>query len=476
MPARPASSGEVSPPSVAPATQVTSSGFSSAPVAPVMASTHSRRRKGDAGWLKSNTADAQNQNGNEGSSPSSSGTQDEDIRSKSRPGSAGSQDSSSSKKEDAAPMDANRQKAVNATQFSSLSSGSAALLQLREHARNASPSAVNRSNGGTQSAGSGSGANRAVENVQKKLPPQTAMNAGVGPNQLNAFHGSRSASHEQEQNPMIPQDEEMNGDDDVDDLDDDPNTPPSPSERDVRIMFHGREIYAEDLIGLRVAKTFAGLGRFLGQVVKFDHRAALYTVVYADGDAEDLSIDGTLHILIQDEIERADPAQVPPAISLLFKKGEEPASPDSGDFMMQQPATQQHRAPQQRPRIQVSDREAQFVISLFENHALPSLVRQGWRVQTSTSGSGETRFVSPVREIFTSSLDVVGYIASNEELLASCFPANIPLVLVVTVVVTAEHGNVRPQMHRVWNSSTASERAKCGKKPMEKLHFQRVVV
>ncbi|RLN60371.1 hypothetical protein BBJ29_006661 [Phytophthora kernoviae] len=89
-------------------------------------------------------------------------------------------------------------------------------------------------------------------------------------------------------------------------------------------MFHGREVYAEDLIGLRVAKTFAGLGRFLGQVVKFDNRAALYTVVYADGDAEDLSIDSTLQILIQNEIERADPAQVPPAISLLFKKVENP--------------------------------------------------------------------------------------------------------------------------------------------------------
>ncbi|KAF4317231.1 hypothetical protein BBO99_00005568 [Phytophthora kernoviae] len=104
MPARSASGGEGSPsvsPSRPSANQTTSSGFSSAPVAPVVANSHSRRRKGDAGWLKSGTADAQNQNGNDGSSPSSSGTQDEDIRSKSRPGSAESQNSSSSKKEDA---------------------------------------------------------------------------------------------------------------------------------------------------------------------------------------------------------------------------------------------------------------------------------------------------------------------------------------------------------------------------------------
>lgn len=37
-------------------------------------------------------------------------------------------------------------------------------------------------------------------------------------------------------------------------------------DRDVRILFHGREIFPDDLIGLRVSKTFAGHGRFLGQV------------------------------------------------------------------------------------------------------------------------------------------------------------------------------------------------------------------
>lgn len=40
----------------------------------------------------------------------------------------------------------------------------------------------------------------------------------------------------------------------------------SVDDTETRIMFHGREVFADDLVGLRVAKTFAGHGRFLGQV------------------------------------------------------------------------------------------------------------------------------------------------------------------------------------------------------------------
>ncbi|KAG1703351.1 hypothetical protein DVH05_008259 [Phytophthora capsici] len=321
-------------------------------------------------------------------SPSSSGTQDEDIRVKSaRPSSASSQGSSGSTKE--------KTERKKPQRLPSLSSGGAALLQLRSNSpldsNNAAP----------------------LTSIQ--------ANANVSASQVNSF---RRVTPREEGNPLIP-DEDMNEDEEVED----PSTPPSPSDqKDIRIMFHGREIFAEDLIGLRVAKTFAGHGRFLGQVVKFDKRVALYTVVYADGDAEDLTVDGTLQILIQNEIERADPAQPSPAISLLFKKtaeGESPASPGSGDFMAQPPTTQQATAAPRRVRIQVSEREAQFVVSLFENHALPSLVRQGWRVQTSNSGRSDTRFVSPTGEIFPSALDVVGYIASEKELLTECFPANV---------------------------------------------------
>jgi hypothetical protein len=258
------------------------------------------------------------------------------------------------------------------------------------------------------------------------MPPQSAANAGTSSQNLLASF-RRDARARDEDNPLLPQDEDMEEDeDDVEEEGEDPSAPPSPTDRDVRIMFHGREVFAEDLIGLRVAKTFAGHGRFLGQVVKFDKRVALYTVVYADGDAEDLEVDSTLQILIQDEIERADPAQPPPAISLLFKKGEDgssPASPDTGDFMMAPPQTQRQATPSQhRARIQVSEREAQFIVSLFENHALPSLMQQGWR---SSSRRGETRFMSPSGEVFPSALDVVGFIASDNELLTACFPANV---------------------------------------------------
>ncbi|KAL4096257.1 hypothetical protein PRIC1_009619 [Phytophthora ramorum] len=359
-------------------------GFSSAPINPVV--THNRRHKSDGGW----PSDAQSQ---KDTSPSSSGTQDEDIRSKARPSSAGSQASTKQESTDQAP---------NQT-LPSLSSGGAALLQLREHKN--SPSSSNNNRPSEMDTGS-----------QLQNTPATAQN--------HMLFRSR-----EEGNPLIPDedmDEEQDEEEDVEE--DDPSAPPSPHDRDMRIMFHGREIFAEDLIGLRVAKTFAGQGRFLGQVVKFDKRVSLYTVVYADGDAEDLAVDATLQILIQDEIERADPAQPPPAISLLFKKGEDgstPTSPDTGDFMMQPPPAQRQTSnTQRRTRIQVSEREAQFVISLFENHALPSLVRQGWRVQSSSSGR-DTRFLSPVGEIFPSALDVVGFIASDSQLLTACFPANV---------------------------------------------------
>ncbi|GMF19881.1 unnamed protein product [Phytophthora lilii] len=411
MPARPsadspASAGSSPPPAA-------SAGFSSAPINPVVPASHGRRHKD--GWLN----DSQNQNADNApaDSPSSSGTQDEDIRAKTRLPSAGAQ---------AAKGDADG--AGNAQTLPSLSSGSAALLQLRDQ-RGRSPNSSNNNNRSSSSSAAAS-TSTGESSTQNKLPPASSANAGTPQqNTLPTFH--RNARTREEGNPLIP-DEDMNDEEeeDVDDAEEeDPSAPPSPNDRDVRIMFHGREVFAEDLVGLRVAKTFAGHGRFLGQVVKFDKRVSLYTVVYADGDAEDLTVDSTLQILIQDEIERADPSQPPPAISLLFKKSDEgasPASPDTGDFMMPPTAAQRLvSAAPRRTRIQVSEREAQFVISLFENHALPSLVRQGWRVQTSSSGRGETRFVSPSGEIFPSALDVVGFIASDNELLTACFPANV---------------------------------------------------
>ncbi|KAE8889067.1 hypothetical protein PF005_g10225 [Phytophthora fragariae] len=413
MPACPApasASVASSPGSGVSAAATSSGGFSSAPINPVADRSHSRRHRKGESWI---STDAQNENAaNSGDSPSSSGTQDEDIRSKTRPSSAGSQDEdirsktrpSSAGSQGSGPKEGDDQSQSQSQSqiqsLPSLSSGSAALLQLR------------------------GGSPPPTSKETNQLPPQSAANAAQqSQSQTSAFQRSAGPARaaREEGNPLIP-DEEMDADEDDDagDAEDE-----EPTGRDVRIMFHGREVFAEDLIGLRVAKTFAGHGRFLGQVVKFDKRVALYTVVYADGDAEDLTVDGTLQILIQDEIERADPSQPPPAISLLLKKSEggaSPASPDTGDFMA---APRQASAVPRRARIQASEREAQFVISLFENHALPSLVRQGWRVQSSTSGRGETRFVSPSGEIFPSALDVVGYIASENELLTACFPANV---------------------------------------------------
>jgi hypothetical protein len=92
-------------------------------------------------------------------------------------------------------------------------------------------------------------------------------------------------------------------------------------EPEYRVMFHGREVLATDLIGLRVAKTFAGHGRFLGQIVRFNIPSTTYTVVYADGDTEELDVLSTIDILIQDEIERAEP--FPPSKTSILLPREE---------------------------------------------------------------------------------------------------------------------------------------------------------
>jgi hypothetical protein len=167
-------------------------------------------------------------------------------------------------------------------------------------------------------------------------------------------------------------------------------------------------------------------------------------VVYADGDAEELSIENTIQILIQDEIERVDPSLPPAANSLFFKRegmplaGAESPSGTEASEMMATGASYHHRQRSQsggseyRSVIRISDREAQFVIGLFENHALPILLQQGWRVQSNSSG-GEARYVAPgvgdgfsgSGAVFRSALDVVEYIASDNELLTACFPTNV---------------------------------------------------
>lgn len=189
--------------------------------------------------------------------------------------------------------------------------------------------------------------------------------------------------------------------------------------------------------------------------------------MYADGDAEELSIDNTIQILIQDEIERADPS-LPPVAS-AYAKEVYPSRPESPEitgakspWASSAPHPQQQQRSQvpppsasggpaqipaaavapsaagpgaaavSRPRssLQISEREAQFVVGLFENHALPVLLREGWKIQTSQSGS-EQRFYAPqgnfpgAGRVFTSALAVVELIASDNELLSVCFPQNV---------------------------------------------------
>ncbi|CAI5730473.1 unnamed protein product [Hyaloperonospora brassicae] len=301
----------------------------------------------------------------------------------------------------------------------SLSLGSAALLQLRHHRH------------GREFIASSSPFSRAPRHTRTSTPATNATGQAQGQG-TSGIAGTRSRSHpcQEEGSALVAPDADGIEHDrdrahkDVEEKD--LSAPSLPTDKQqVRILFHGRAILAQDLIGLRVAKTFAGAGRFLGQVVKFDKRTALYTVVYDDGDAEDLTVDQTLQILTQDEIERADPAQLPLDISLLGKKSDEAVSPASPDFVAPPaPASRQSSAPQRRVVLQISERETRFVMSLFENHALPVLLRRAWRMQANESGMG-TCFISPSGEMLPSALDVVGYIAKDDELLASCFPANV---------------------------------------------------
>ncbi len=290
----------------------------------------------------------------------------------------------------------------------------------------------------------------------------TAFNSDEGNNNGRQNRRSRSRSQEDQDytnrngNGRWNGPPEKDGDDRGSNYSGDENRPndsPPPGQEghDMRIMFHGREIYADDLIGLRVAKTFVGHGRFLGQIVKFDEPTTLYTVVYADGDAEELSIEHTIQILIQDEIERAD-SSISSATSTFRhdRIAPIPASPDGDNSTpvsssasntaaiapIASITSMPHVAPvvpippmARHSTISISEREAQFVIGLFENHALPVLLRQGWRVQSEPSSCD--RYVAPpgnfrgAGRVFSSAIDVVELIASDNEMLTVCFPQNV---------------------------------------------------
>uniref|UniRef100_K3W7F0 PTM/DIR17-like Tudor domain-containing protein n=1 Tax=Globisporangium ultimum (strain ATCC 200006 / CBS 805.95 / DAOM BR144) TaxID=431595 RepID=K3W7F0_GLOUD len=437
--------------------------FSSAPVAPVVVNSHNRRQSEAASWSQTPAALAVGGGGHTNTR--------QQPRQRSGGGSRGSSPGSygSSEPSDASGDEEERSQHREHQSSASLSlpaiSG-AALLQLRSGNSSIQPAdkrgdaqyaSGGNGAGGMIAPGRSSGYYRRSRSRSRELPdpadvPNRWRNAKPQPSTTSNQSDTSSKAH-----PHMPQHESniredagspafstssgMRGSAD----------PSSPDDREVRIMFHGREIYADDLIGLRVAKTFVGHGRFLGQVVKFDEPTSLYTIVYADGDAEELNIDSTIQILIQDEIERADPS-LPPVSSTYAKEAypmsnsPESTSTSAPSGMPQAPPPQsslqqcpappplaQHAPPppsSSRPLVQISEREAQFVVGLFENHALPALLRDGWHIQTSASGT-EQRFFAPPGNfpgaggVFPTALSVVELIASDGDLLSMCFPTNV---------------------------------------------------
>ncbi|KAF1335344.1 hypothetical protein FI667_g1333, partial [Globisporangium splendens] len=439
--------------------------FSSAPVAPVVVNSHNRRQSEAASWSQTPAALAADGGGGCANTRQQSMKRNGGSRGSS-PGSFGSSEPSdaSGDEEDRSQHSESHPSRQSSATLSLPAISGAALLQLRSGNNSIQPAekrgdaqyaSGSSGAGGMAAPGRSSGYYRRSQSRSRERPDSTDVhnrwrNADPQPSTTSSQGETSSKAH-----PHIPQHDSnsredagspafsassgMRGSAD----------PSSPDDREIRIMFHGREIYADDLIGLRVAKTFVGHGRFLGQVVKFDEPTSLYTIVYADGDAEELNIDSTIQILIQDEIERADPS-LPPVSSAYAKEAyATPNSPESTrtsapsgmpqappQSSLQQrpspPPIAQHvpPPPSSRPLVQISEREAQFVVGLFENHALPALLRDGWRIQMSASGT-EQRFFAPPGNfpgaggVFPTALSVVELIASDNELLSMCFPTNV---------------------------------------------------
>ncbi|RHZ32644.1 hypothetical protein DYB31_003853 [Aphanomyces astaci] len=170
----------------------------------------------------------------------------------------------------------------------------------------------------------------------------------------------------------------------------------------------------ESLVGQRIAKTFAGHGRFVGQVVKYNSQTELFTVVYADGDTEELTRENTMNLLIEDK-------------RIHQSKPREPA--------MRKPAEQQQHPKRSliSPPL-LTERDNETLNGLFERHAWPALAENGWRSEIQ---GGSTLYVYPPwsgkntgePEYFTSVADTILYLASQGELLRQCFPIEVHATL-----------------------------------------------
>ncbi|OQS00359.1 hypothetical protein THRCLA_21694, partial [Thraustotheca clavata] len=182
----------------------------------------------------------------------------------------------------------------------------------------------------------------------------------------------------------------------------------------------------EALVGQRIAKTFAGHGRFVGQVVKFNPQTELFTVVYADGDTEELTRENTMNLLIEDKRIHGSSKpreQAPPQAQPMLRKPE----------VMQQgapaPIAQPNAPSTSGYKLSISDRELDILTSLFEKHAWPLLAEHGW---TSEMHGASYFFYPPWAgkstrepEYFNSVLDAMKYISMHADLMRLCFPPEI---------------------------------------------------
>ncbi|DBA02862.1 TPA: hypothetical protein N0F65_006652, partial [Lagenidium giganteum] len=434
--------------------------FSSEPVAPVVASSHSRRNNAEMSWRMAGHGEEHDSMNNRvqagqmaasssggsshAASPSNSSYRDDR--------SDGSQVTSDDEMRGPTRGNANAAAASSNSAASNEGGGggtSAPTNKRGMHFRSQSPDGSD-SDTASENGGSSTAQRRVLPSLavpsagnsgqQQKHPADDERRSGRNPNGSAWTNGNRPPKNGDSPDTAgypVGQEED----------------PPSPDDQDVKIMFHGREVYADDLIGLRVAKTFVGHGRFLGQVVKFDDASQLYTVVYADGDAEELSVENTIQVLIQDEIERADPTAPPVTINYRKDRPQAPDSPTTASAGQSfAPPAPVHQAPLQqldRPE-KISELEAQFMVGLFENHAVPELLRKGWKIQTSTNGT-EQRFVAPpgnfpgAGRCFNSALEVIEMIASDAAMLDACFPKNVHQAITSVFSGTSRESRKRSQ-------------------------------
>lgn len=276
--------------------------FSSQPVAPVVVNSHARRPSSDASpssWPAKSSgtggvnvdaasppeADDDNNNNNSSSSSGAAATrtmqQQHSRRSSAAapPSPYSSSDGSETSEEERNPRPKSSASAgketgggVQQAQTRQSSGGSAASQSL--------PSISGAALLQLRSSGGGSAQSlermNSIQPAEKRGDEQYEGDASSGANAANSgrfYHRSRSRSRERPEVNVSGRwsnnTESVGGDKDVmmtSRSEDRSSFSGSSDDRELRIMFHGREIYADDLIGLRVAKTFVGHGRFLGQV------------------------------------------------------------------------------------------------------------------------------------------------------------------------------------------------------------------